>query len=124
VAAARTSDPRNLAHTESILGELQYLASEAKRLTALAEGEKDYRGAMSGLRESARLLELKARIFIPPPAISAKTVTTNYSIQFIGGRPTARPAGRAELPEAIDVASVEVREPPSTKAEKVDHDWL
>jgi hypothetical protein len=47
---------------DSILAELHTLGSEARRLQALAEKQKDYRTAMTAIRELTRLIELKARL--------------------------------------------------------------
>ena len=60
--AQRASHAALVADGTTLAEQLRWIISEAKRLKEAAEGDKDYRTAMQGLREIVRVLELLADI--------------------------------------------------------------
>lgn len=60
--AAATARVREAEHGDSILAEVADLQSEARRLQNRAEEKRDYRTAISAIRELVRLVELKGRL--------------------------------------------------------------
>jgi hypothetical protein len=60
--AALVAEEREVLAGDTILGELQNLCGEARRLQKLAEKKKDVRTALTAIRELVRLVELKARV--------------------------------------------------------------
>jgi hypothetical protein len=53
-----------LLRADGLLEHLNHLTAEAARLKQKAEKAKDYRTALAGVREMARLLELKVRVAV------------------------------------------------------------
>jgi transposase-like protein len=60
--AIEAAEARDTAHGASVLDELADLCTIGRRLLDKAEAKRDYRTAISGLRELVRLAEVKARI--------------------------------------------------------------
>jgi hypothetical protein len=58
----RAHEVQEIAQADSLVDELRGLATKARTLTAQAEESGDIRTALMGLREIARILELRARV--------------------------------------------------------------
>jgi len=60
--ALDAANDREVEAGDAILAEVEKLKSEARRLQAHAEEKKDYRAALTAIRELTRLVELSARL--------------------------------------------------------------
>jgi Helix-turn-helix domain len=60
--ALDAANDRDVEAGDAILAEVEKLKSEARRLQAHAERRKDYRAALTAIRELTRLVELSARL--------------------------------------------------------------
>jgi transposase-like protein len=58
----KAHEAEEVAQADSVIDEVQAIAAKARTLTAKAEEAGDLRTALMGLREIARILELKARV--------------------------------------------------------------
>src|SRR5689334_4647648 len=75
-ALVKAREAEEIAKADSLVDELHALASKARALMAKAEESDDIKTALVGLREIARLLELRARV---AGEISAAQVQINIA---------------------------------------------
>ncbi len=75
--ALEAANDREVQAGDAILAEVQKLKSEARRLQAHAEGKKDYRGALTAVRELTRLVELSARLVVSCATVQSTSASSN-----------------------------------------------
>ncbi len=59
---AKAHAAEEVAHADGLVGRLEELAAEARRIGSKAEEDGDYRTALAGVRELVRITELMARL--------------------------------------------------------------
>lgn len=60
-ALMKAHEATEVSRADSLLGQLNRLAADARRIQQIAEAARDYRAALAGVRELTRLVELAAR---------------------------------------------------------------
>ena len=58
----KAKNAKEVTKADSLLGELERLRAEARRIAAKAEDAEDYRTALAGIRELTRIIELLAKM--------------------------------------------------------------
>ena len=58
VALAKARDAQKVADAEGLLGQIQKLTAEARKIKSMAEDKGDLRTALSAIRELVRMVEL------------------------------------------------------------------
>jgi hypothetical protein len=76
----RAHQPQDIAQADALIEEVRALAAKPRSLTAKAEEEGDLRTALMGLREIARILELRARVAGEIGAVPINIDITPFSI--------------------------------------------
>ena len=62
VALAKARDAQKVADAEGLLGQIQKLTAEARKIKSMAEDKGDLRTALSAIRELVRMVELLAKL--------------------------------------------------------------
>jgi CRISPR/Cas system CMR subunit Cmr4 (Cas7 group RAMP superfamily) len=79
VAASRPLGSDEICPSETLLGQLEELRSEAQRLKQKAEQDGDYRAALAAVRELCRIVELVAKLC---GQIDSRTETKILNVNF------------------------------------------
>lgn len=58
----KAEEAEQVANADDLLAKVKHLEADAKRIGKAAEGARDYRGALQGIRELTRIVELQARL--------------------------------------------------------------
>jgi len=79
VALGKPLSSEQLSPSETLLGQLEELKSEAQRLKQKAEQDGDYRAALAAVRELCRIVELVAKLC---GQIDSRTETKILNVNF------------------------------------------
>ena len=96
---------KKVADAEGLLGQIQELTAEARRLKSKAEGKGDLRTALSAIRELVRMVELLAKLrgeLAPAPQQVNIALVPEWRVVMdrLGDFPEARVAVARALEEA------------------------
>ena len=91
----RAHQPQDIAQADSLIEEVHALGAKARSLTAKAEEEGDLRTALMGLREIARILELRARVAGEIGAVPINIDITPFSIDQLNDEQARRTVPKA-----------------------------
>src|SRR6202044_1772919 len=97
----KSREVAEVSRADSLIDQLKQLATDARRIQKKAEAANDYRGALAGVRELTRLVELAARLSgelnersetkilnLTLDADTARRMTETFLARHLGVNPT------------------------------------